>query len=414
VSLPLSLRGRALFPRAGEPRFELCGDALVEIDGAGRIVSAGPAPVDCRVPETHPGAVLVPGFVDTHLHFPQTRVLGSASGPLLEWLERAVFPEESRFAERAYAEAVAKEFCDHLIAQGTTCAAIFSSSHLSATHALYEQLERSGLRAMSGLTLMDRGAPPALLLDAKGAAAACDDLVERWHGFDDGRLRVSVIPRFALSCTPELLRRAGELASHHGLWIQTHVSENREEVRATLRAFPAHADYLAVYEAHGLVGERTLLAHGIWLSGGEWDRVARAGAAIAHCPDSNFFLGSGCLALGEATSRGVRAGLGSDMGAGRTFSMRRVAAGGYDASLIAGAPVAPEELLWRATTGGAIALGLGASVGLLAPGYEADLAAVDAPLLADRQALIDSLIFRHDAPPARATYVRGRRLAPSA
>jgi guanine deaminase len=409
-TVPGTLRGRALCPRAEEARFDVLPDALIDVDAAGRILSVGPAPDGCRVPETHPGAVLLPGFVDAHLHFPQTRVLGSASGPLLDWLQRSVFPEEARFAERAYAAEVAREFCDALIAQGTTCSAIFSSSHPGATDALFAELDRRGLRAMSGLTLMDRGAPPALLLDPAAALDACAALIERWHNHDGGRLRLSVVPRFALSCTPALLRGAADLAAAHGLWTQTHISENDEELRATAAAFPSSRDYLAVYEDHGLVGERTVLAHCIWLSDHEWDRVAQRRVAVAHCPDSNFFLGSGCMPLRQATSRQIRVGLGTDMGAGRTFSMRRVAAAAYDAALVVRSRVHPEELLWLATAGGARALGLGETIGRIAPGYEADLIAVDAPPDRSGQALIDGLLFQHDAGPVRAAYVRGRRI----
>lgn len=407
---PRTLRGRALCPQAEHPRFDVLSDALIELDAQGRIRSVGPAPSDCRVPETHPGAVLLPGFVDTHIHFPQTRMLGTASGPLLYWLDRSVFPEESRFAERAYAEEVAREFCDALIRQGTTCAAIFSSSHPGATDALFAELDRRGLRALSGLTLMDRGAPPELLMEAGPALEACAQLIERWHDHDEGRLRFCLTPRFALSCSPELLRRAGKLASERGLWIQTHISENREEIRATAAAFPASADYLGVYEDHGLVGDRTLLAHCIWLSEQEWERMARHGASVAHCPDSNSFLGSGCMRLRAATERGIRVGLATDMGAGRTFSMRRVAASAYDAALSLGDEVTPEELLWRSTAGGARALGLGERVGRIAPGYEADLVAIDVPAYVGPDRLVDALLFQHDAGPVRATYVRGQRI----
>jgi guanine deaminase len=408
--LSRTLRGRLLAPRADEPRFDLLPDALVDVDAAGRIREVIPAPAGCAIPETHPGAVILPGFVDTHIHFPQTRVIGSASGPLLEWLQRSVFPEEARFAERIYAEAVASEFCDAMIAQGTTTAAIYSSSHPGATDALFGALDRSGLRAMAGLTLMDRGAPDALLLPAREALAASADLMRRWHEHDGGRLRVSLVPRFALSCSPELLRGAGAMAREHDLWIQTHISENREEILATLAAFPGCADYLEVYEEHDLVGERTLLAHCIWLSDGEWDRLAQRGAAVAHCPDSNFFLGSGCMPVRKATERGCRVGLGTDVGAGRTFSLRRVAAGAYDVSLILGASLDPRELLWRATAGGAIALGLAGTTGRIEAGHEADLVAVDAPAGAAERDLVDRILFQHDAGPARAVYVRGRRI----
>ena len=408
--VPRTLRGHVLCPRAGEPSFDELADATIEIDAGGRIAAVAPAAPGCSIPETHPGTVLLPGFVDTHIHFPQTRVIGSASGPLLEWLQRSVFPEEARFADRVYAEEVAREFCDALIAQGTTCAAIFSSSHPGATDALFAELDRRGLRAFAGLTLMDRGAPPANLLEPALALEACELLHERWHGHDRGRLQFSVVPRFALSCSDTLLRGAAELASRHGLLVQTHLSENRDELRATAEAFPDAPDYLAVYERYGLVGARTILAHCIWLSGSEWDRIAERDAAVAHCPDSNFFLGSGCMPLAKAAARGIRIGLGTDMGAGRTFSLRRVAAAAYDAALVVEPHVSPRELLWRATAGGARALGLERVIGRIAPGFDADLVAVDAPAAATGSALIDGLLFRHDTGAVRATYVRGRRL----
>ncbi|MFP2906045.1 amidohydrolase family protein, partial [Pyxidicoccus sp. 3LFB2] len=238
-------------------------------------------------------------------------------------------------------------------------------------------------------------------------------LIERWHGHDAGRLRFCVTPRFALSCTSELMRGAARLAERHGLWMQTHLSENPEELRATAAAFPTAKDYLGVYEDHGLVGSRSLFAHCIHLSEGEWERMAHRNVAVAHCPDSNFFLGSGCMPLRKATERGLRVGLGTDMGAGRTFSLRRVAASAYDAALVVQSPVTPEELLWRATAGGALALGL-ERVGRIAPGYEADLVAVDVPgHVSAEAALIDALLFRRDSGPVRATYVRGRQLAAS-
>ena len=353
--------------------------------------------------------MLLPGFVDTHVHFPQTRVIGSASGPLLQWLERSVFPEEARFAAPAYAREVAVEFCDAMIAQGTTCAAIYGSSHPAASDALFAELDRRGLRGTLGPALMDRGAPTQVLLEAGAALKACAELVERWHDHDRGRLRMSIVPRFALSCSGALMRGAAELATRHGLWIQTHIAENGGELLATAAAFPEAADYLAVYEAHGLVGARTILAHCIWLSSSEWDRLAHAGCSVAHCPDSNFFLGSGGMALREATTRDVAVGLGTDIGAGRSFSLRRIAASAYDNALLVGAPVDAEELLWLATAGGARALGLGDVIGRLAPGFDADVVALPLPLGSDA-GMLDALLFRHDAPPVAATYVRGRRV----
>jgi guanine deaminase len=401
-----TLRGRLLTPRTDAIALDRWHDAIVDVDADGTVLSVTAAAPDCTIPETHPGCVLMPGLVDTHVHFPQTRVIGSASGPLLEWLSRSVFPEEARFAAVEYARVVAREFCDSMIAQGTTCAAIYGSSHPVASGALFQELDRRGLRATLGPALMDRGAPANVLLEAGAALDACTALVERWHGHDRGRLRMSIVPRFALSCTSELLRGAADLAAKHQLVIQTHISENKGEIEATAAAFPGSRDYLAVYEEHGLVGDRTILAHCIWLSDSEWDRVALASTSVAHCPDSNFFLGSGRMDLRAPLWRGIDVGLGTDIGAGRSFSVRRVAASAYDNALCLGAKVDAETLLWLATLGGARALGLGDVVGRIASGYDADIIAVPAPEVSDA-GLLDALVFRHDAGPVTAAYVRG-------
>ena len=341
-------------------------------------------------------------------------MIGSASGPLLPWLERSVFPEEARFADPGYAAEVAEAFCAALVEHGTTCAAIYSSSHPVAAEALFTALDRAGLRADTGLTLMDRHAPPEVLLDADAAMAASAELLARWHGHERGRLRLSMIPRFAISCTPELLRAAGRFADAHALTLQTHISENLDEIRETLALFPDAGDYLEVYEAHGCAGSRTgpraILAHAIHLSDAEWQRVVDRGLVVAHCPDSNFFLGSGCMPLAEALRRGVRVGLGTDVGAGRSFSLRRTAAAAYDAALVRNDPVAPAQLLWLATRGGALALGRGETLGCLAPGFEADLVAIPLPAEVDPSdlgAIVDALLFRHDGPRPCATLVRG-------
>lgn len=405
------VRGRLLCPRPFERRFDILDDGLLVVGADGRIESVGPAPSDCTTPETAPGAVWMPGLVDAHVHFPQTRVAGSATGPLLDWLDRTVFPEEARFADLAYARVVAAEFCDSLLRWGTTCAGVYSSSHPGATDALLAEMARRGLRGHVGLTLMDRGAPAAVTLAAGPALDALSALADDWHLHDEGRLEVCVTPRFALSCTPELLRGAADLAADRGLPVQTHVSENRAEIAATTAAFPASADYLSVYADHGLLGARSLFAHCVWLSDGEWDAMAAAGAAVAHCPDSNFFLGSGCMNLSQPARRGIRVGLGTDVGAGRTFSMRRVAARAYDAAVISGVAADAEQLLWLATAGGASAMGLGGRIGQLAAGFDADLVAFDVPAhLEGHEALLDHVVFGLDAGPALAVCVRGAEI----
>lgn len=407
ANAPLTIRGAALAPAAHRPVFDVINDALLEIGPDGRIASFGPAPAGCRVAETRPGAIWLPGFVDSHVHYPQTRMVGSASGPLLEWLDRTTFPEEACFSEDAYAVAVAAEFCQHLARNGTTSAAIFSSPHPGATHRLFEALDAAGLRALAGLTLMDRGAPVENLLAAAPALEACAALVERWHGHDGGRLRFCITPRFAIACSPALLRGAADLAERHRLPIQTHLSENPDEIAYTRELYPDSADYLAVYADHGLVTDQSLFAHAIHLEDAEWDRLAAADAALAHCPDSNFFLGSGCMRLAHAHRRGLRVGIGTDVGAGRSFSVRRCAARGHDAARIVGEPVSAEALLWHATRGGARALGIGATVGTLAVGMQADLVALDAPDPDHRGDRFDALLHRLDYGPVVEARVGG-------
>ena len=409
MSLARTLRGRLLAPDPDAPGWTERADALVALDAGGRVVSVADAPAGCTVPETWPGAVILPGFVDGHLHYPQFRMTGSASGPLLTWLATTTFPEEARFAGPAYAEEVAHGLCGALAAAGTTTCSLYGSPHPAATDTLFRALDGWGLRAQAGMTLMDRDAPPENLLAPRAALAACRGHAARWHGHDDGRLRVVLTPRFAISCTPALLRGVGALAAELGLPIQTHISENTDEIAYTAELFGSSADYLGVYEDHGVLQAGTLLAHCIHLSASEWARLVAADAVVVHCPDSNFFLGSGVMGLQAALDRGARVCLGSDIGGGRAFSMRRVAARAYDASLLAGARVAPETLLWLATRGGARALGVGARVGCIAPGFDADLVAIDLPP-GGVGSIFDQLLFREDHGPVRATLVRGRRV----
>jgi guanine deaminase len=404
-----AVRGRILTPtEKGSTLF--LDDGVVAVDDRGRIVDVGPrTKVRHLGPlyDVHPALVL-PGFVDAHVHFPQTRIIGRATGPLLEWLKRSVFPEEARFAREPYASAVADEFIDRMLGAGTTTAAIFSSSSERATEVLFERLAARGMRALVGLTLMDRRAPKALVVNRQDAMRACNKLIARWHDHD-GRLRFAVTPRFALSCSRALLRDAGRLAAQHELAVQTHISENAAECAATRSAHPYARDYLGVYEHAGLVGSRTILAHAVHLSQSEWKRVRRAGSSVAHCPDSNFFLGSGRMPLHRA--QGVNVALGSDVSAGRSFSLRRAMASAYDNAMCLDEPLAPAELLRMATLAGAHALGWGHVTGSLEPGKEADIVVLRLPTPASTlDEVLAALVFDTDAVGVEACYVRGSRV----
>ncbi len=408
-----SFRGRILTavpaPGALVPPIHFEEDGVIVVGADGAIVAVEPFSRDAPRPvlDLHP-YVLTPGFTDAHVHFPQTRAVGCAVGPLLDWLATTIFPEELRFSDEAYAREVGAEFYRRMLSFGTTCAGIYATSSPVATRVAFEGAARAGLLAQIGLVLMDRGAPDGLLVPRDRAMADLADLLARHR--DDDRLRVAVTPRFALSCSPELLADAAELAAERGLLVQTHLSENVAECEATLAAFPGAKDYLGVYEAFGLAGERSLFAHAIHLSDSEWDRLARGGSRVVHCPDSNAFLGSGRMRLREALRRGVRVGLGSDVAAGRTFDMRRIAASAYDAALAEREPVSPEELFALATWCGAVVLGFGDRAGALTPGRRADFAVIDVPAHArTRDDVLRHVLFASDATPVVRTYLAGQR-----
>jgi guanine deaminase len=350
--------------------------------------------------------VVTPGFVDAHLHYPQTRIIGAASGPLLEWLERSTFPEEQRFAERAHAERVAALFCERLLRAGTTFAMVYGSVHAEAAEVLFRALERTGLRAIAGPVLMDAFSPEALIVPPEKALPAVEALADRWDGHDDGRLSVAVIPRFALSCSAAMLRGAGQLASERDLWVTTHLSENLEECRVARERFDA-PDYLSIYEDAGLLHGKSVYAHCIHLSDDEWRRFRDSGAVVAHCPDSNAFLGSGGMPTAVVDAHGIPLAIGTDVAAGRSFSVPRILSAAYDNALAQGLSLDPRRLLWLGTRGGALALGED-RIGVLEAGYEADLVAIDVPeWVQTEDEALGWVVFDHDARVQR-TWVRGR------
>ncbi|MBX2799321.1 MAG: guanine deaminase [Myxococcales bacterium] len=385
-------------------------DAVVCIDGA-QIAEVAPydgRPVD---EDLRPG-VLLPGFVDAHVHYPQTRIVGSASGPLLQWLERSTFPEEARFADEEHAQRIAATFVDRLAAAGTTLSMVYGSVHPAAAHQLFAALAGRGLKAIAGPVLMDRDCPPALQLPADPALAGLEALRQRWHGHDAGRLQLGVFPRFALSCSAALMERAGAFAAEHELFVSTHLAETPEECRVARERFSA-ADYLEVYERAGLVHARAVFAHCVHLSPSEWERLAAAGSVVAHCPDSNDFLGSGGMPVSDVRGRRIPVAIGTDVAAGRSFRVPRILSSAYDNALRQGITLSPAQLLWWGTRGGALALGH-ADTGQVARGMQADLCLFDAgPWAEDAAAVIASLLFDHDAGGMRCTWVRGRQVHPA-
>lgn len=320
----------------------------------------------------HSGRLLMPGFIDTHVHCPQVDVIASWGTELLDWLNTYTFPAEARHADPVVAQAAAALFTDALLAHGSTAAVVFPTVHVASVDALFTAASQRGMQLVAGKVLMDRHAPDTLRDDVDGAARDCRALIERWHG--RGRNLYAVTPRFAATSTPAQLAMAGRLlADHPGTYMQTHVAENRTEVAWIAELFPEARSYLDVYARHGLLNERAVLAHGIWLDDTDRALLHDTGAHIAFCPSSNLFLGSGLFGWQQAAAAGVGVSMASDVGGGTSLSMLRTLADGYKVQAMAGNRLTAWALLHAATRGAAQALRLGGTIGTLDVGAMADL-----------------------------------------
>jgi guanine deaminase len=318
------------------------------------------------------GGILVPGFIDTHVHFPQIRAIGGLGMPLLDWLEQCALPEESKLADQSYAREVAGEFLDGLLASGTTSALVFGSHFAPAMDELFGAAGQRGLNITSGLVLSDRILRPDLLNTPETALADSADLIGRWH--DRGRLRYAVTPRFSLSATDDMLDVCAQLLGK-GVWFTSHVNENVAEIATVAGLFPGARHYLDTYRRHGLVTERSVFAHNVHPDDAELATLAEHGASVAHCPTSNCALGSGLFPLRRHVEHGVHIALGSDVGAGAGLFLPKEALQAYFIQQLLGADglaLTPVHLLYLATRAGALALGLDDRVGDFAVGKDFD------------------------------------------
>jgi guanine deaminase len=436
---PFTLRARVLTPlAAGGTRYE--PDGAVVVDADGRIASVGPfaeATVGAGGAATGHGFgpvtdlrpwLLLPGLVDLHVHLPQVPHAGLGFGtPLLDWLRRYVFPLEHDFTE-AVAEAVAPAVYRAMAAAGTTTAVMYGAVYEPSLDAAFRAAETHGIRAVIGKVMMDRltydeTRRPSEVLDLSLRQSA--DLCDRWHMRDEGRLRYAFTPRFAVSCSAEMLRDSAALAREKGAYWQTHLAEDAAEIVEVAALFPEARDYLDVYDRAGGLGPRTILAHAIHLSEREVARLAESGSHLAHCPASNLFLSSGIMPLSRYLEAGVSVGLGSDVAGGPDLSLfGAMRVGGYVQNARRVATGDPRPILdpfgWLrlASFEGARALGLEAEIGSLEAGKEADLIAVDpalamppaGPELVDPADILSTLIFRTHPEMVRGAWVRGRRL----
>lgn len=391
----------------------------------GKIVAVGLADdlraayPDAQV-QDYGNALISPGFVDTHVHYPQTAIIASWGKRLIDWLNSYTFPEESRFGDRAHADAIANTYFDLVTAAGTTTTVSYCTIHPESVDAYFTAAQARGMRVLGGKTCMDRNAPDTLVDTAQSAYDDSKALLEKWHGVD--RLSYVITPRFAPTSTPEQLDALGALwREHPEVLMQTHISEQHEEIAWVQDLFPNSRDYLDVYESFGLAREGALFGHAIHLTERERDRLREMDASLIHCPTSNMFIGSGLFDMAGLMATGHRIGLATDTGGGSSFSMLRTMAAAYEVGQLAGTPLHPAQLWWLATAGSARAIHMGDTIGTLAPGYEADLAVIDlssTPAIAQRanraedlwQALFPTIMMGDDRA-ITDVWIAGKRMS---
>lgn len=343
--------------------------------------------------EEYPNHLIIPGFIDSHIHYPQTQMIAAYGSQLLEWLNNYTFPTEQAFNDYDHAAKISGIFLNELLRNGTTTALVFGTVHKTSIDAFFTEAQKRGLRMIAGKVLMDRNAPEALCDTPETGYQESKALIERWHNVD--RLQYAVTPRFAPTSSPEQLRKAAQLLDEHpGVYLHTHLSENQDEIAWVKSLFPHNHHYLGVYDDANLVRKRSIFAHGVHLCDNECELLAQAGAAIAHCPTSNLFLGSGLFNFQQANDHQVTIGLGTDVGAGTSFSMFKTMDEAYKIQQLRKEKLDPFTALYLSTLGGARALDIEDKVGNFTIGNEADFIVLDlaaTPLMKFRMEFCQSL-----------------------
>ena len=410
-------------PHADESAVEHIEDGLLVVEN-GRVAAVGeardllPGLGDDTTVEDYRGKLIVPGFIDCHVHCPQVDIIASYGEQLLDWLNKYAYPAERQFADETHAREVTDFFLDELLRNGTTTAAVFATVHAHSADTLFAAAEARNMRLIGGKLLMDEHCPDALRDDPESGYADSKALIDKWHG--KGRLGYAITPRFALTSSAAQLEAAGRLAAEYpDTWVHTHLAENREEVDAIARQFAWSRSYLDVYDRFGLLRERAVFAHCLHLDAADRELMAAKGGAGAFCPTSNLFLGSGLFDLQSMTDAGVRIGLATDVGGGTSMSMLRTMSEAYKVLHLQGQSLPASRALYLATLGAAAALYLDEHVGNFAPGKEADFIVLDtgaAHITARRAAvaetldeLLFALIFLGDDRNVAATYLAGAR-----
>ena len=352
----------------------LVEDGLVKAVGeAAQLLGAIPEGVNIG---DYRGKLIVPGFIDCHVHFPQLDIIGSFGARLLDWLNRYAYPEEEKFADEEHAREVAAVFVDELLRNGTTTALVFGTVHAHSADAIFEAAQAKGMRLVAGKVLMDCNCPEPLRDDPQSAYEQSRTLIEKWHG--RGRLGYAITPRFALTSSAEQLAAAGRLASEYpDIWIHTHLAETMDEVAAIARRFPQSRSYLDVYDSFGLLREKSVFAHCLHMDHTDRSCMATKGGAAAFCPTSNLFLGSGLFDLPAMRAAGVKSGFGTDVGGGTSLSLLRTASEAYKVLHLQEHALPSMQALYLATLGAAEALRLDDTIGNFAAGKEADFVVLD-------------------------------------
>jgi guanine deaminase len=381
--------GDDLFPLPAAVEYFEDGILLVE-NGCVAALGAADAllerlPADCEV-LAFPGQLIIPGMIDTHIHYPQTDMIAAYGEQLLQWLETYTFPTERQFADPQHAREVAEFFLDELLRNGTTTACVFGTVHPESVEAFFAAAEARNLRMIAGKVMMDRHCPDYLRDTPETGYQQSKALIEKWH--ERGRLSYAVTPRFAPTSSPEQLATAGQLLQEFpDVYLQTHVAENRAEVAWVQELFPESRSYLDVYHQHGLLKPRSVLAHCIYLDEADRQCMAETGAAASFCPTSNLFIGSGLFDLMAMKAHGIRVGMGTDVGGGSSFSLLQTANEAYKVTQLHSNKLSPFQMLYLATLGGAKALYLDDKIGNFAVGKEADFVVLNSaatPLLERR------------------------------
>lgn len=381
-----------------EQAYEYFPDGILLVDD-GKVQSLGHASdilpglgVDVELFE-HRNCLITPGFVDTHIHYPQTEVIAASGEQLIDWLERYTYPCERKFADENYARDIAEFFLDELLRAGTTTALVFGTVHKESVEAFFKACEVRNLRMIAGKVMMDRNAPDYLIDSAETSYLDSKVLIEKWH--NRGRLRYALCPRFAVTSTAQQLGEAGQLLREYpGVYLHAHMAESIEEVRWVEKLFPERNNYLDTYDHAGLLGRRSILAHCNHLSEQEWCRLEESQTAIAFCPTSNLFLGSGLFQLNRAVSHNINVGMGTDVGAGSSFSMLQTLNEAYKVMQLQGEQLSPLKSFYLATLGGATTLDMSDIIGNFVTGKEADFLVLDkscTPLMQFRMEKCESL-----------------------